>query len=351
MISVSKFSSTGARVYSVFSSVLLAVLVLIFSTEGAFARNPLTPADSLTALLKDGGAHIQAKLYTKAEYYFMAALELDSVNRNALKNVALAHSMRGKYAKSRKYLEIAVAANVADAQIYNSLGLTYSYLKMPEKSVDSYRKATALDPENYDYQRNISGELITQGKFNDALLTLGKAIELQPNHGELRYLLGNAFSGLSDAQSAIINYHLAVEKNYRTASLYYHLALAEMITGNFWAAEEEFSKALKIAPDSLEIRNRLGILYVQTSAFEHAIRVFKENLKRNSNYVNSRIGLGWTYAFQGDEAAANKQLEIIKRDYPEKTEVMKDFIKQGLEYYKYTQKASDADSSGEAKQR
>ena len=333
------------RISHIFLSITLAVFILFLATEGTFARNPLSPADSLTALLKDGGAYIQAKLYTKAEYYFMAALELDSINRNALKNLGLAHSMRGKYAKSRKYLEIAVTAKVADAQIYNSLGLTYSYLKMPEKSVDSYRKAIALDPENYDYNRNISGELITQGKFNDALLTLGKAIELQPNHGELRYLLGNAFSGLGDPQSAIINYHLAVENNYKSASLYYHLALAEEGTGNFWAAEEEFSKALALAPDSLEIRNRLGILYVQTSAFEHAVRVFQKNLDRNSNYVNSRIGLGWAYAFQGDEASANKQLEIIRRDYPEKIEVMKDFIKQGLEYYKASQQNSGADST------
>jgi len=85
-----------------------------------------------------------------------------------------------KYIKQKKDSNVlrTLAAN------YNNLGIASNYLKYQDKSIEYYIKAinTAVDQENkYIYYNNIGDILTTQGKYEEAINYLEKAILSKKN--------------------------------------------------------------------------------------------------------------------------------------------------------------------------
>jgi tetratricopeptide (TPR) repeat protein len=94
-----------------------------------------------------------------------------------------------KYIKQKKDSNVlrTLSAN------YNNLGIASNYLKYQDKSIEYYIKAinTAVDQENkYIYYNNIGDILTTQGKYEEAINYLEKAI-LSKNNKDYSMALNN----------------------------------------------------------------------------------------------------------------------------------------------------------------
>lgn len=82
--------------------------------------------------------------------------------------------------------------------------------------------------------------------------------------------------------------------------------------GNYSAAEQDYVKALRLAPDNPEILKRLGVLYVKEKKFQTSVETFKRILDSHPDYPEANFYMGFSYYALNDftHAIENFQHEL-----------------------------------------
>ena len=80
---------------------------------------------------------------------------------------------------------------------------------------------------------------------------------------------------------------------------------------NYSAAEQEYMKALRLAPDNPEILMQLGMLFLKENRFQRSIEIFQRVLSSHSDYPEANFYLGFSYYALNDFAHA---IESFRRE-------------------------------------
>jgi arylsulfatase A-like enzyme/Tfp pilus assembly protein PilF len=95
------------------------------------------------------------------------------------RELGLALFQQKKYSPAASHLEKAIALGLDDAHIRNFLGICYSQMKLPQKSIQSYQTALKLDPKLAEVHLNFGYELQRQGKIRQARAEYTAACQLE----------------------------------------------------------------------------------------------------------------------------------------------------------------------------
>lgn len=137
-------------------------------------------------------------------------------------------------------------------------------------------------PAAYHFQMGVS--YLEERNYTAALVDLTEAEKMGPDNAELQYRLGQALTGR------------------RRLDL----------------AEQRYLKALALRPNYSEVRNDLGVIYLETSKWDSAIQQFKI-VKEDLFYPNpdhAIINLALAYLGKGDHAMAMQELQVIRTNSP-----------------------------------
>ena len=126
-------------------------------------------------------------------------------------------------------------------------------------------------PDDEAEQHNLQAiSLAGEGKLDEAIAELSKALRLKPEFAEAHYNMGNALAGQDKSDEAM----------------------------------DHFSEAIRIKPDYAEARNNLGILLAKQGKLDEAIAHFSEAVRINPDFT---------------EAKNNLERALRARDKPQKT--------------------------------
>ena len=78
---------------------------------------------------------------------------------------------------------------------------------------------------------------------------LNKAIEIDPENGELFYQLGNIYYTNSDYQNAIDNYSVAIQHNSNLENTFHNRGLAYVQVEEYDLAKRDFESLLRLTTD------------------------------------------------------------------------------------------------------
>ena len=144
--------------------------------------------------------------------------------------------------------------------------------------------------------------LVIRGDYEraqDYLALASVYLGRKPAAARAQYLLGQILldqQQFAAAAGALEQSHQILPDDWRTLNL---LAEAEAGAGRSEAAIKHYRQALQLAPQTGELHNRLGLLYLKTADYDLAKREFESAVAANPN---------------DDAAAAN--LEVVKRLTP-----------------------------------
>lgn len=171
-------------------------------------------------------------------------------------------------------------SNVAFA--YNNRGIAFGRLNQPEKAIEDFGRAMAVDPNDSKpyYNRGLAFE--KKGQLDKAVADYSKAISLNPSYFEAYYRRGLVFEQEDHPDKAF----------------------------------SDFDKAVALYPSHLESRIRLGILYGKSGSFEKAIEHFSKTIDINPNYPLAYSNRGFAYSLTGQYDKAlidlSKAIELNK---------------------------------------
>jgi len=129
-------------------------------------------------------------------------------------NLMLAHAERKQLAEAEAVLRRCLARQLpplAQASAWNNRGVACERAGDLPGALGHYDTAVRLGPKEATFLRNRALVLGRQGHFADAERAIHRAIGLEPQRGELRYVLGNLCADQGRAEEAVDAYTAALQ--------------------------------------------------------------------------------------------------------------------------------------------
>lgn len=163
-----------------------------------------------------------------------------------------------------------------------------------------YRYMSSLAPRAPSLHHAMARLYLGQGRLDEAITELQRAIEQRTNDSELRANLGLALVQKGRIDEAIQQLARAVELNPGDATAHNNLGLALTKKGDAEGAIREFAEAVRIAPRQFLAQCNLGSLLLSRGQVDEAIGHFTKAVEANAGFVAARIGLADALRQKGD---------------------------------------------------
>jgi tetratricopeptide (TPR) repeat protein len=200
--------------------------------------------------------------------------------------------------------------------------------------VAAFREAIRLAPYWAYPRHNLALAYAQMGRFNEAIATYRGAMGRAPQFAYLPYNLGLTFQRINRNREAAAMYREAIDKAGRLPEDYrvMHLAMAHNALGYLESstrsperAEESYRQALTFNPNLLEARQNLAALLCgrrtdgacEAAREGEAIRLWRENIQQDKDYLPSRLSLARALTAQGKTSEAIAEYEQVVRLQPE----------------------------------
>lgn len=118
----------------------------------------------------------------KALSYLIGCLDKEPDNISIYINIAMAHSLMKNYDEAIKFGEIAITKDSANGRAFRKLGRIYALKNDTLKAYEIFLKACELEPENAWNFNNAGYMLILLKRYDEAIVKLEKALELDPSN-------------------------------------------------------------------------------------------------------------------------------------------------------------------------
>jgi tetratricopeptide (TPR) repeat protein len=223
------------------------------------------------------------------------------------------------YDKARELLERSVRQDPDGAYAYNALGIAYLEKADYSNAKLAFREAAKRAPYWAYPLHNLALAQVQTGDYTVAIATYDEAITLAPLFAYLPYNQGLIYQRINRRAEAEAKFRKALELSPDLAEAYNALGTLKAESRRFEEADQLYTQALAKKPTLLEARhNHALLLATRKDRVNDAIRMLRENLTANPNYIPSRISLARILdenAKPEDALAEYRALVQAKPDY------------------------------------
>jgi len=202
--------------------------------------------------------------YDKSIEAFKSGILIEPDSADTYKNLAFVYMTDQKYDEAVEPFTILInKEHPLDG--YKYLGEIY------------YQKAVKLR-DNFLSSHDVKDSLSANEYFNKTIDLMLEGRKLFPNDSELLLLLSNSYIGAQKIEVAIGAFKNGVEQDPGNKYYRYNYGVLLLGSGDFPAAEEQFTKAVKIDSNYQNAIYNLGVTYVKWGA-----KLAKENEDKKDN--------------------------------------------------------------------
>jgi len=191
--------------------------------------------------------------------------------------------------------------------------------KLPEAEA-IYRDLIAAGTRNHITYGNLAAICGMQGRFDELIELLKKALKIKPNYPDAHLNLGNALQAQGDLDGAIASYNTALQLKPNYPGAHNNLGVALKEQGDLDAAIASYNTTLQLKPNFPEAHYNLGVALKEQGDLDAAIASYNTALQLKPNYPDAHLNLGNAFQAQGDLNAAiasyNTALQL-KPNYPD----------------------------------
>ena len=194
------------------------------------------------------------------------------------------HYQAGEYEKAEKYLAEVVEIRPTFPDVFNMLGVIYHAHGRFQEAEEAFENALRINPNYTEAALNLSVTYNDRGKYDKAREIYSRV--MSTSYDQPRSL--DPF-----ARGKLANMHADVGAAYAGLGMHDE-------------AVREYSKALDLCPDFVDLRVRLGNVYRDMGMHNAAAAEFEHAKRLKPDYLPARINLGVVLFSLGrrDEAIA-----------------------------------------------
>jgi tetratricopeptide (TPR) repeat protein len=198
--------------------------------------------------------------------------------------------------------------------------VTWTQVRYWQNSITLFDHAVNATNDNYIAYFNRGASYRRHGDDKQAIRDYDKALEINPNYGEVYINRGVARAALGEYSQAIGDYNKAIEIKPHDADAYYNRGVVYAALGNFSQAIGDYDRALELKPRYAEAHNNRGVVYAALGNDGQAIGDYDKAVEINPNNAEAYYNRGNSYARLGNYQQAIKDYDSaikIKMNYGE----------------------------------
>jgi tetratricopeptide (TPR) repeat protein len=190
---------------------------------------------------------------------------------------------QGEPAKAIPFLERVVAQFPTD-ELLGNLASAYMATGRRNDAINALRRAVELNPARADAAAYAGGQLLDQGRPDQAVpyLELGARA---PGASALTFaLLSTAYAALGRGSDAVSAARAAEQRAAGDEDVYVNLGRAMLIARRLPDADRYFTEAVRLNPADPEALTRLGMVKAAAGSAGDAVQLFRRALQAKPNY-------------------------------------------------------------------
>ena len=247
-----------------------------------------------------GYAYEKLERYEEAKFNYKEAIRINPKSEHSHFLLAKLYSTNNKIEEAIYEYKKTIELNPEFFFAYQNLGSAYVALaeklnmKAPKEEIDSYYQEAennyncAIKYSQKIYQPTeyvLLGQLYsTQKKFEKAIETIGKAVELNPQYSEAYESLSYAYNRLKNYELAKENAQRAIDLDKNNVKAYLHKGFALQNSNHIEIAFQTFKDAELINPNNKEVLLSCAISSERLGNMQTAEEYYNKLLKLTPTY-------------------------------------------------------------------
>lgn len=274
------------------------------------------PADQASTDLELGYAYKGLDKNDEALPYFNNAIKIDP-------NYALAYKERGNcYYKKADYEKAlsdfdkyeSLASDIDDAVFYYKKGWCENEFAKYNDAVTTLKKSIELDNKYSDAYSELGYAYYELNLNDDAIANYRISMNLD-DETDYHPILGIAdvyYNNLKNYDSAIVYYEKGTKLQKTNKVSFYHLGWCYNDAGRYGDAIPPLQQAILIDPDYDEARTELGYSYYKQNEYDNALAQFGPIMNKDPKDELSRYYAGFCYYMKNDQVSLKKMIDELK---------------------------------------
>jgi tetratricopeptide (TPR) repeat protein len=255
-----------------------------------------TPA----ALYEAGLAHMKAGRFLDAQISCQQALAVDSNQADALHLMGLLSFQAKQYDHAVEWIGRAIRQDPRPAFLA-SLGGTLQQQGRYEEALNVLDKAVQLKPDDGELWRHLGDILVQLARFDRALLSFQQVLKLNPRHHDALYKSGALLNQIGRHAEAIAHLDLGHELSPNHVPTLQACARTLYNLNRFEESVSFGRRAYQLDPDDADTCNNLGSALRQLDRHQEALGWFEKAIENRSNFAtaldNKLISLSCLHRF------------------------------------------------------
>jgi tetratricopeptide (TPR) repeat protein len=161
------------------------------------------------------------------------------------------------------------------AKHFSNLGMLYSRQGKTDEALAVLKRALSIDPDCSEAHFNLGNVYREKGSFNEAIDCYKKTLEINPDFAEAHNNLGMTYGKQGLLDEAIAEFNRALTINPTLVDAHYNRGTAYARKGELQKALSDFKAELVIHPDNANAHFNLGMVYLKQGMRDEAITQFK----------------------------------------------------------------------------
>ncbi|HTM13660.1 MAG TPA: tetratricopeptide repeat protein [Bryobacteraceae bacterium] len=317
--------------------------------EGAIALNQ----NDLPARLSRSSALMGIGDSQKARQELDSVLAIAPNNPDARYQAGYLAWSEKDYKRARQVFDDLYKSNPKDSRGLIGLIETMASENRMADAIKLLQDSVARDPERRDYRMALANLYVRDQRYDDAVKLLQELLKTEPKSADLLLRLAETQRRKGDVNAAIETFRLASQAAPADARPLLQLGLLMDGTGRRDQAKPIYEQILKIQPDhpialnnlafikaeegqdldealtmaqrarqglpnSPDVMDTLGWIYLKKNLSDDAVRTFKELLATDPNRAAYHYHYGMALLQKGDKPSAKRELETAIRFNPSK---------------------------------
>lgn len=166
------------------------------------------------------------------------------------------------------------------------------------------RRTLAIWPEMNAAMRLLGALYLQRGQFDQAILTLEKAIKGDPFNADTFNNLAAAYMQRGQLERAEDLLLTALQIRPDSAVTHINLGLLYILWGRYDQSAEHLQAAVRQLPDNPSVRNNLGVSLLRLGRYEEARANFRHLISRQPNRPEAYFNTAITYVLERNHAEA-----------------------------------------------
>ncbi|MBW2184659.1 MAG: tetratricopeptide repeat protein, partial [Deltaproteobacteria bacterium] len=183
---------------------------------------------------------------------------------------------------------------------HSNLGRIYVKEGRLDEALTELKKAISINSDSFEARSNLGIVYSKKGMPDKAIDEYKKALKINPDYVPAHTNLGNIYGSTGRLDEAIAEYKKAIDINPDYAEAHYNLGSIYSSKGMFREAINEYKKTLDINPTIAEAHFNLGTIYEKEGKLDDAIKEYTLAISLKPRSSHFSVNLGNTYLRKGE---------------------------------------------------